>query len=169
VLKLLASVVLTSAILGLAILAFSRIYDSPLVHDGPFYPSIASSQTLLPIDSKPFPSNSCSDVRSKAILAANNLRACTEASQCRVVSNANLDSVSTINKANSAEFDRLANEVAAYCGELLYSPFFGEGKYKIYCENLKCGSSWIIIETRQQRLYRESLSIVQETNGIEVQ
>jgi hypothetical protein len=172
VLKLLASIVLTSVILGFAILAYSRIYDSPVVHDGPVYPSIASRQTLLPIDSNPFPSESCSDVTSRALLAAENLSACTEASQCRVVWNANLDSVRVINKANSIEFDELADEVAAYCGPVLYAPtLVEEDEYKteIYCENQKCGYRMNLIETRKQRLHRESLSIIQEASDIEAQ
>jgi hypothetical protein len=173
-LKLLASIVLTAVILVLAILAYSQIYDSPVVHDGPFYPNIASSQMLLPIDSNPFPSENCSDITSRSLLAAESLSACTEAAQCREVWNANLDSVRVINKANMVAFNELANEVAAYCGERVYSPLLlraekNEYKTEIYCENLKCGSRWILIETWQEKLYRESLSIVQEINSIEAQ
>jgi hypothetical protein len=168
VLKLLAIVVLTSAILGLAILAFSRIYDSPVVHDGPVYPSIASSQTLLPIDSNPFPSENCSDIASRALLTAESLGACTEESQCQLVWNANLGfGPGTINRANIVAFEKLANEVASYCGERLYAWLPGQG-YKVYCKNLKCGSEFIAVETKQGRLRRESLSI-QRTNSIEAQ
>jgi hypothetical protein len=168
VLKLLASVVLALGILVLAILAYSQIYDSPVVHDGPVYPSIASSQKLLPIDSNPFPSENCTGIKSRALLEAEGLGACTEASQCRTVWNANLDSVRTINRANIVAFEKLANEVAAYCGEMLYGPPGSRGEYKVYCKNLKCGYEYISVETKQGRLLKESLSL-QRTNNIEAQ
>lgn len=168
-LKLLASIVLTSVILGSAILAYSRIYDSPIIHDGPVYPSIASSQTLLPINSNPFPSENCSDVTSRALVAAENLKACDESSQCIVVWNANLDSVRTINRANKAAFEKLANEVAAYCGEMEYGPLSPGVEYKLHCESLKCESEFVAVEAEKSRLIRESLSIVQRTNSIEAQ
>ncbi len=172
--KLLLSIAITSVVAVLAILAFSLLYDSNVVYDGPVYPRAASTKPLLPINTNPIPvKESCFDVENRVLLSTERLSACNEASQCKMVWNANIDSVRVINEANTVEFDRLADEVAASCGRRVYNPSIpvGEDEYKpeLYCENQLCGYRRTLVETGKQRLYRETLSIIQETSDIEAQ
>jgi hypothetical protein len=168
------SVIIAFILIAFMLLAFSQIYNAPVVHDGPAHPIMERILRVLPINTNPIPDKaSCSDVKSKVLLATERLSSCTDVSQCRAVWNANIDSVRVINKANLLEFDGLVDAVAASCGRTVYSPSFpvGEDEYKteLYCENHLCGYRTTLVETGKQRLYRETLSILKETSDIESQ
>jgi len=169
--KLLASFAIAIIALGGGLWGLSTIYDSDVVRDGAFYHEPKPADPPVPIHASTLGDKSCAEVEVNIFAAAEALTTCSDASQCRLVSVANLDHIRAINKSNWDKFSALAEQHATYCGRILYSSAQkaqGDNwKEKLVCSRQKCGVEYTLVETWEEQLYRESLETIESDTDTE--
>jgi hypothetical protein len=164
--KLFVSSIIAAIALGVGLWGLATIYDSDVVREGAYYHDQAPTGPAMPIYTKPL--ETCAEVEADIFKAAEALTACSAATQCRSVQVANLGHIRAINKSNLDKFNQLAERHAMHCGLSQYSAMQSatgdEWRQEMLCSNQKCEVEYILVETWEDRLYRESLEIIQSDN-----
>jgi len=162
--------------LGGGLWGLSMFYDSDFVHEGSFYPEPEPANPPIPVNThplglRPLGNISCAEAEKEIFAAAAMLTSCSDASECTVVWVGNLDHIRVINKSNQDKFNELADQHVIYCGRIQYGSALGEYddevEGEITCSNNMCGVKYTVIETWEERLYRETIEAIEDDNASE--
>jgi len=153
----LASVILIALAITLATLfGLSRLYDSPIMSDGPVIePTRGRYEAGVNAEYGPYRPKkyNCQDAEDQARKGIEKYRSCTAAAQCQAVHNPYLWGFA-INKTHARKIDEIILELEKKCGRRVFSPpKFG---IKLACENNHCVVNAITSADKYHELTKES-------------
>jgi hypothetical protein len=156
------AIVVGFAICVSLLFAFSHLYDSPVIQDGPAYPRQISQFPLYSIHTyKP-----CAEATEEALSAINRLRSCTEASQCGGIVNHFHLPLMAINKSKISQYVALEDRLDRSCRPKHNMDWFPHYGFEYTCINDVCDvqAKPRPPEVTKQQLIEESLQMIERAN-----
>jgi len=139
--------------------AFSHLYDSPIIEDGPAYPPQVSQIPLYPIHTN----KRCPQAMDEALAAVNTLRSCTDVTQCGIIVNHHLLPLMAINTSKKYAFRGLIDRLDRSCPSNIVVDWFPPHGFEYTCIDGICDVQAKPALDKQQ-LYKESLQMIEKAN-----
>jgi hypothetical protein len=154
--RLLASLALVSILGTSALLAFSWLYDSSVVHDGPAYPTIEQSKSL-PIVSKPVPeTKDCLTEAQRVRRSSQTYRSCSVVEDCQYMPHGYV-SMLAVNKSHAPAVEKMYATLNQYCDDRQsHDAFYSQHGIEVRCTNQRCEMRDIYKEEKHQEWIRQN-------------
>ena len=131
--RLALAAIVSLAVSAFLLFAFSKLYDSPFLDDGPAYPPQVSQTPVFPIHTVP----RCEDAVEQALAAVNTLRSCTDASQCRIIVNHAYLPLMAINTSKKYQYIGIRDRLNRSCPSIFVDWFPPHG-FEYTCRDGIC-------------------------------
>ena len=145
--RLFASLALVSILAFFVLLGYSRLYDIPVVHDGPAYPEIERPQSApITATAAARETKDCFTEAQRIKEMSQQYRSCSETKDCRYMPHGWV-SMLAVNKTNAPIVEKLYGDLNQYCDDRQsHDAFYSDYGIEMLCENQLCTMSEITSE-----------------------